>query len=244
MKVVAPYRPFAPEAISHQRLGPFDWPAALRMLAASVARSCRCATFALTDEATLLDVPAHRYPARCDRLMLWLLEVCLRYLESDDFDEDTAMLSPDMLVYQDLRPWFVADLGIVARLSPKFRASGRILLFGAQFWRRSGRDRLVALYRQALTIAEALDDATITWGADTVPFYRLLQPQHYGPCQREGLSVHFIGETALMQSISGVDQRAAEAGRSVLPRAPIMDFKYLRKRAMAAYFRATIGGAA
>lgn len=241
MKVVAPFRPFAPESPSHLAMPDFDWPGALEMLRASVRRSCGCETFALTDVDTTLPVPSHAYETHQRRLMLWLIEVCGCYLASDAFDQDTVMLSPDMLVYQDLAPFFRADLGIVARLSPKFLRAGRTLLFGAQFWSLAAKPRLAALYRRALAMARSLDDVTIQWGADIAPFYELLRPAKYGTTSRGDLSVHLFGESEVMASITGSDEQALSVGTRPTPPAPIVDFRYRRKLSMRAYFDLTIG---
>jgi len=240
VKAVTPFKPFEPESLAHQRLGEFDWIDAIGMLRVSVARSCRCPTVVLTDLSSDVPGDAHRYHTRHARLMPWLLEVCLRYLESDDFTDDTVMLSPDMLVYQNLSRWFRADLGIIARLSAKFRHN-RNLLFGVQFWRPSGREALVDLYRDALSEAESYSDDLLRWGADIEPFYARLRPERDGITTRGGLTVDFIGETALMVSINEVDRSALDASRPVYPAAPIVDFRYLRKKWMRPYFDATIG---
>lgn len=244
MKIVTPYRPFVPESLSHQRMPDFEWPAAIEMLRASAWESCQVETFVLTDCSTKGVGQAHRYVPERKRLMVWLLEVCLAYLESDDFDQDTAMLSPDMLVYSDLRPFFQADLGIVARLSPKFRESGRTLLFGAQFWRHAAKARLVDLYRRALAIADALPEHAQVWGADIEPFQRLISPSSYGTKTFGALSVHFFPEGDVMASTTARDEQRLQAGEAPVPEAPIVDFRYMRKLSMKAYFDATVGVAA
>jgi len=240
MKAVSPYRPFAPESPAHLKLGAFDWPAALTMLRASVRESCQCETFALTDRATQLPVPAHRYDTHEPRLMLWLLEVCLRYLESSDFDEDTVMLSPDVLVFDDLRPWFRADLGVIVRVAKKF-ADKKPLLNGVQFWRVEAQDRLVAFYRAVLALARTLPESEICWGADTEPIRRLLHPLQAGPMERAGLSVFGIRRMQMFVTVSSVDIANIRAGGRPSPLTPIIDFKYLRKHHMRDYFNATLG---
>lgn len=240
MKVVSPYRPFAPESPAHLRLGPFDWPGALGMLCASVQRACQCECYALTDLDTPLAVPAHRYPVTESRLMLWLLAVCRDYLRSDAFDDDTVLISPDALVFADLRPWFLADLGVVVRVSPKF-AQKKPLLNGVQFWRLAARRQLVAFYDEALAIARTLPDSLITWGADTEPLRRLLQPLVAGPMERAGLTVYGIRRMDLFQSVDQLDIGRVARGETPRPPTAIVDFRYLRKLSMAAYFAATRG---
>jgi hypothetical protein len=223
MKVVSPFRPFPPESQAHQKLGPFDWVRALKMLRKSVRVSCRCETWALTDVDTDLPVPAHAFVTTRRRLMLWLLEVCGCYLASPAFDQDTVMISPDMLVVSDISGWFTgADLGLMARLGPKH--ARRPILNGIQFWSLAGRDRLIAFYRQALACAEALPDSLIAWGADTEPLIRLLSPLSPGISERNGMRV------------------AMHDAKALTP--VVWDFKYLRKQRMADVFRHRFGSLA
>lgn len=237
MKIVTPFKPFAPESSSHRKMADFDWPAAVEMLRASAWHASR----------TPVVVLGEQYSTTHDRLMLWLLEVSLRYLESDDFDQDTAMLSPDMLVFKDLSPFFRADLGIVARLHPKFIKSGRTLLFGMQLWKHAGKDRLIALYRNALAIAEGLSDGAKVWGADIEPFHQLIPPTRYGTqafgTGRDKLWVDFIEDNVVMRSIGDGDMAALQAGRAPSTMAPVVDFRYTRKLHMRAFFDATVGPA-
>lgn len=237
MKVVSAYRPFPAESAAHKKLGAFDWPGALAMLRVSVRASCRCETYALTDLSTRIAGPAHRYPARESRLMLWLLEVWLQYLESDNFDDDTVMISPDALVFDDLRPWFQADLGVVVR-GGKF--AGKPLLNGVQFWARAAQPRLVAFYRQVRLMAARLTEDVIRWGGDTAPILELLAPLHAGLTTRAGLSVCGIRHEGFFRCPSAVDVARIANGRRPAP-TTITDFKYLKKQLMAAYFAATYG---
>lgn len=240
MKVVTPYRPFAPESAAHRKLGPFDWLAAIDMLRVSVRLSCRCDTYVLTDLDSDVPGPVYRYAALESRLMLWLLEVWLRYLESPAFDQDTVMISPDALVFQDLRSWFRADLGLVVRSGEKYE--GRRLLNGVQFWRHAAKDRLIAFYRAAYASAQQMDDALLCWGADTKAISAPLEPLSAGPSVYRGLSIYGIEQVLIMLGISGSDRLRLEEGKSVpWPAVPIADFKYLRKRLMPGYFNATIG---
>lgn len=231
MRVVAPFRPFAPESQAHQLLGPFDWVEALRMLRASVARSCACETWAITDVDTELPVPSLRYVTTHRRLMLWILEVSLRYLESSDFDQPTVMASPDVLVFSDLAPFVVEDLGVLVR-RPKFQSAGKPLMNALQFWHPRAQDALVAFYRKALAIAEALPETAITWGADTIPLVQLLHPLSAGAVvTREGLRVACFSEERVMLS----------AFEDKPPTTPATDFKYTRKLFMKTYFERHFG---
>jgi hypothetical protein len=240
VRVVAPYRPFAPESQAHKLLGDFDWFDALRMQQASVKRACNCEAVAISDVATPLPVPAKYYETRETRLMLWILEVSLRYLESNDFDRDTAMVSPDILVYADLRPFFRADLGVLVRFNDKH--SNRALLNGVQFWRRDARSLLVNFYERALEMARALPESVITWGADTAPIVELLSPLEPGVSDRCGLWVECLEAHQVMATLTrkGIDR--LEQGRAIQwPDTPLVDFRYLRKLHMRAFFDATIG---
>jgi hypothetical protein len=240
MKVVTPYRPGPAVSQSHRRLGAFDWIDAIRMLSASVTRACRCSTKAISDRP--LDVPSIAFETRSVHLMPWILEVCLRYLESDAFDDDTVMISPDMLVFRDLSPWFTADLGLIVRLEQKYRR--RPILNGVQWWRVSARDRLIAFYRRALGLALELPVDAQIWGGDTEPLVTLTAPLGDETVDRSGLSVRGVPCASVMQALSHQDEVALSQRRSVpWPSAAIIDFRYLRKRSMRAYFDATIGAA-
>jgi hypothetical protein len=240
VKVVTPYRPFAPESASHRKLGPFDWTGACEMLRASVTLACQCDTAILTDADTAVPGLAYRYPLRESRLMLWLLDVWLQYLESDAFEVDTVMISPDTLVYADLRPYFRADLGVIVRVAQKYR--DKPLLNGVQFWRHAAKDRLVALYRQALWISKTLPEDTICWGADTEAIHRVIAPLQPGLFERAGLTIDGIPRwTFLGEANHGDQDRIARGLPPKTPPLPVMDFKARRKLYMADYFDATIG---
>lgn len=240
MKVVSPFRPFPAESVEHHTLGPFDWVDALRMLGTSVYRSCRCATVAITDVDTDLPVPSHHYATRERRLMLWILEVSLRYIESDDFDEDTVMVCPDLLVYRDLRPFFRADLGLMVR-GDKF--VHRPIINSVQWWRVEAKVRLAAFMKQALDIAQSLPEELIVWGADSEPLRQLIAPilpDEVG--MRNGVSVAMLPFDTIVHELSSGERVQLETGRAVkAPPLPVTDFKYRRKQMMQAYFKATIG---
>jgi len=187
VRIVSPYRPFAPTSASHQQLGPFDWQDALRMLAASVATSCHCETMALTDVTTPLRVPAFAYPTTRSRLMLWILDVSLAYLASPDFDQDTVFVSPDSLVVGDLRPYFEGDLTLLVRTGDKYQH--RPILNSVQWWPIAAKDQLVGFYRQALILADAFPEPLVLWGADSEALRQLLDPIRVGLHTRAGLQV-------------------------------------------------------
>lgn len=236
MKIVAPYRPFAPESAAHLRLGPFDWIDALRMQRTTALRFCGCDTFALTDVDTDLDVPAYSYVTERRRLMLWILEVSLRYLESDDFDQDTVMVSPDILVMNDLRPWFQADLGVVVRLDSKFAQSDRPLLNSVQWWSHKAKPLLVHFYEDALAIADGLSENEIRWGADTVPLVNLLSPLQLGHFKRAGMTVVGFSPHMVLGAYTSSMLRKAQGGFGVDRSVPLLDFKYMRKLNMREFF--------
>jgi hypothetical protein len=241
IRVVSPYRPFAPESIEHERLGPFDWVQALRLLAASVAHSCDCETLALTDTATDLPVPALRYATTEPRLMRWILDVTLRYLESEAFDRDTALVSPDILVFRDLRPFFAGDLAILVRLGD--HVAGREILNGVQFFAHKGKKRLVKFYREALALAQTLPEKQQRWGGDTEPLQELLAPMTHGCAERRrGMKVAMWPASSVLWSVSSPILELMAKGQPVpWPTSPVVDFKYLRKKFLFAYFNATLG---
>lgn len=238
MRVVSAYRPFAPESGAHKELGPFDWVGALRMLAASVRRSCHCDTVALTDPRTPLPLPAFRYETESTRLMLWILEVSLRYLESADFDRDTVFVSPDTLVLGDLRPFFAGDLTLLVRSAPKYQ--NRPILNAVQWWPLESRDRLINFYRQALALAQDLPDNCIRWGADSESLRRMIAPLEIGIHHRAGLRVSMREAISVLYSVTGSTRTALAAGHAPALNYPVIDFKGLRKRDMRAYFQAVM----
>lgn len=243
MKVVSPYRPFVPESAPHRKLGPFDWVGALHMLATSASVCSHCRTYAITDVDTTLPLMSYRYQTRERRLMLWILEVCLCYLQSDDFDQDTVMVCPDILVMGNLAPYFVADLGVIVRLDEKYVKAERPLLNSVQWWRAAAKDRLVAFYRQALEMAKTLPPHLIEWGADTVPLVRLLSPLQHGFFDRAGLSVHAVDQRHIMYGFSTTLLRRIEGGRREDFDLPLLDFKYGRKTSMRTFYNIAFGQA-
>lgn len=243
MRVVTPFRPFPAVSDEHRALGPFDWSDAITMLRESVRRSCRCQTVVLTDQDSVATVPgpvfAYRTTER-DYLMLWILEVSLRYLESDDFTEDTAFCSPDVLVFRDLHSWFAGDFGIVVR---KHRE--RPILNSVQWWSRRGKDRLIALYRDAIRIARKSPEASKVWGADSEPFRKLLKPLRPG-CgpKRDGLVVNLVDHRDVLEALTSAAIETLRQGQRPEPARAVIDFRYLRKHYMRAYYDATIGATA
>lgn len=238
MIVVSPYRPFPAESSSHRQLdGAFDWIAALRMLATSVRRSCGCDTVALTDVDTNLPVPAYRYQTAQRRLMLWILEISLAYLQSDDFTQDTIFITPDTVVCRDLRPYFAGDLTILVRSQPKYH--NRPILNALQWWPVRAKDRLAAFYADTLTLALQMPDNLIRWGADSESLRQRLAPMTPGLQSRAGLSVSMREANTVLLSITNSIMANMDRGRSgaigTLP--PVVDFKGpIRKRYMARYF--------
>lgn len=245
MRIVSPFRPFVPESVEHMNLGPFDWHSALEMSRESVTR-LGGEWFALTDVDTTLHVPALKYQTVSRRLMVWIVEIALRYLESAEFDCDTVMMSPDMLLYGRLEPFVQGDLGVVVRTGAKYRESGRTVLNACQVWRHAAQARLVAFYRQAVAIAQRLPEERLRWGGDTDPLIQLLAPiGEAGLMDRGGLQVFFIDEAIIMDSVTEEEIGLLRDGRFKRhASAPMTDFKYKKKLAMAAYFDATIGRAA
>jgi hypothetical protein len=228
-QVVSPYRPFPAESDEHLALGPFDWEGALGMLRESATKSCGVETYAITDVDTELPVPAFRFETEERRLMLWILEVSLRYLESPAFTRDTVMVSPDALILGDLAPWFTADLGVLVRPEQKHQQSGRAILNQVQWWRVKAKKRLAQFYREALALAKTLPEDVIKWGADTAPLQQLLSPMEVGLTERAGLSVDLIHASVPMESLSSVNINRLDCGLPLLVSRPVLDFRYTRK---------------
>lgn len=241
LRIVSPYRPFEPESQAHQILGPFDWVAALQMLRASVRRSCDCETVAITDVDTALPGPTFQYATTARRLMLWILDVARCYLESADFDRDTIMLSPDLLVFGDLRPWM--DAGYFTVLM-RTAYPDHPILNAVQFWPLRRKRLLTQFYDEAWAIAQTLPEGELRWGGDTEPLRQLLQPLTPGLVMRHGKPLaRLIESDEVLHAFSSGMASALAHGTVVRPLRPVLDFRYTRKRHMRAYYDATIGEA-
>jgi hypothetical protein len=237
IRVVSPYRPFEPESQAHQMLGPFDWVAALQMLRTSVTKAMACDTVAITDRDTALPGPTFQYDTVERRLMLWILEVASCYLHSDDFDRDTIMLSPDLLVFQDLRPWMGEHLVILMRGG----YPDHPILNAVQFWPVRCKAALIAFYDRALEIGRTLDEGYLRWGGDTEPLRRLLAPLEPGLVVRDGLPVRLLESDEIIQAFSSSQAIALTRGQALQPVRAVLDFRYTRKQHLAKYFEAVFG---
>lgn len=241
LRIVAPFLPLPLEAPHHIELADFDWMDAFRMLSDSTQIACGVPTEAITDVSANLPVPALTYHTTHRRLMLWVLEVCACYLESDAFDRDTVMLDVDQLVYGNLARWFAPriDLGILVRPTPK-GAPGFAILNGVQFWSVRGKDRLATFYRQALAMACTLPEKDILWGADTIVLERLLEPLDRGLQRRAGLTARLIESDDVLHALNSSQVRHLEAGKMRPPARDVLCFRNLRKPYMRAVFDQTI----
>jgi hypothetical protein len=242
MQVVSPYRPFPPESKHHQVLGPFDWVGAFRMMADSVDRSCHCEARIITDWTTTCGVPSYHFETTETRLMLWMLEVSLRFLESEHFDRNTAMVCPDVLVYGDISKYFRGDLGLIVRLGEKFQAKQKTFINGTQWWAIRAKPRLIEFYRQALDVAKTLPESSIVWGADTESIRQLVHPMCEGLVKRAGLTIQMVPYERVMTAFpsSAIDHLQGRR-LAAWPTVPLMDFRARRKLYMRAFYDATYG---
>lgn len=247
MKLVAPFRPFPKESVYHQALADFDWIDAIRMLSRSAEVSCGVPVHIITDVDTDLDldVPILKYRTEHRRLMLWTLEACLRYLESDDFVQDTVMLDCDQLILKDLRPWFgqLCDLTVLMRTTPKHQHAWNKLLNGVQFWSVRGKKRLIALYRHVLAVAEQLPDADLQWGGDTIALRNVLEPMAPGFSLRSGVRVRMVDYQDVLEALSEDQIRGMAHGIAPKPTRAVFDFRYGRKLHMRQAYEMTVGKA-
>jgi hypothetical protein len=242
MRIVAPYRPFPPEADHHLELAAFDWVDAIRMMSHSAEIACQCPVHVLTDVDTDLPMPAFRYVTTERRLMLWYLEVAACYLASDDFDRDTVMLDSDQLLFQDLSPWFAKGIDFSISFRPNVKHRNDIpILNGVQFWAKRAQDRLVAFYRQALAIARTLPEERVKWGADSDALRILLAPLIVGVHLRHGLLVRLLDSNRLIDALSQRQIRQLELnGQMSWPTRAVLDFRNTRKHFMRRAYEATI----
>lgn len=247
IRIVAPFKPFVSECGTHtllEREG-FDWNAAIAMMIESARASCEdCPVHILTDIDTPLDFPALRYHTTSTRLMIWSIEICLRYLQSRDFDRNTVMLDCDQLIYGNLRKWFKkdpkVDIGVLVRPHGKhIEPGGEPLLNGVQFWHRSGRNRLVAFYQRCLDVVQQLPEHRIAWGGDTDALRQLIEPLEIGVTERSGATVQMWPAEDVLESWSSTHAAMLDAGDVPVIRHAVLDFRALRKRHMAAMFHAS-----
>lgn len=224
-----------PVSQAHQLLGDFDWLAAIAMHRETVRRSAGAESVILTDTEADLPGPLHRYPTAEPWLMLWILEVSLAYIASDDFDRDTAFVSPDVLCFDPLRDRFEGlDLGVVVRADPKY--ARRPLLNGVQLWAHGAKDRLARFFAEALERARALPREQIVWGADTTPLVDMLAPIAPGVRERRGMRVAMIEESEILYTPTEWEVLSRRAfARGGVPRG-LVDFKYLRKHRMREFY--------
>lgn len=247
MRVVAPYQAFPVEAHPEaEAIVSFDWIDALRMLNHSVEQTCSCSVDVLTDATTVVPLNAFRYRTTSQRLQLWLNEIRLAYLESEAFDQDTVLVSPDTLVMAGLGGVFERqiDLGILVRDHPKFAGQWKSILNSVQWWRYAARDQLVAFYRQVVTIGQGLEEGYQLWGGDTEALRLLLEPIAAGITIREGLRVEMMRAKLVFRSLETDQIAALASGRAMVrPTVPLFDFKYTRKQYMRAAFEQLFAGA-
>lgn len=246
IRIVAPFKPFPAECGTHQVLERegFDWNAAIAMMMDTARTHCEdCPVHVLTDLDSPITAPALRYPTTSQRLMVWSIEVCLRFLQSKDFDRNTVMLDCDQLVFGNLRKWFkktpAVDLGVLVRPHGKhLQEGGEPLLNGVQFWHRSGRKRLVAFYERCLEVVQQLPEHRIAWGGDTDALRSLIEPIEIGIFERAGAIVQMWPAEDVLQSWSSNHTALLEAGEVPEIHSAVLDFRAMRKRYMAAMFHA------
>lgn len=245
LRIVAPFKRFAAECGTHQLLERegFDWDAAIAMMMETArATNEDCPVHVLTDLDEPITVPALRYATSAPRLMVWAIEVCLQYLQSEDFDRNTVMLDCDQLVFGDLRQWFKknppVDIGVLVRPHGKhLQPGGEPLLNGVQFWHHAGRDRLIAFYQRCLEVVQQLPEHRIAWGGDTDALRALIEPIEIGIVERSGASVQMWPAEDVLESWSSMHTEILEAGQVPKVRNAVLDFRAMRKRYMAAMYQ-------
>jgi hypothetical protein len=164
--------------------------------------------------------------------------VALSYLRSDDFDRDTIMLSPDLLVFGDLRPWM--DRYFVVLMRSEYEKHP--ILNGVQFWPVRLKRQLVAFYTSALEIGQTLDEGHLRWGGDTEPIRQLLEPLAPGLVMRNGKPIaRLVEANDIMQAFTTVQAAALTRGEAQRPVRAVLDFRYLRKHSQRKYFELIFG---
>lgn len=233
-RIVTPFRPFVAEAKEQREVGPFDWHAAIAMMRESARRACGVEPIVITDvDTTTIRAPVFAYETTSRRLMPWVVEIALRYIESEDFDRDTILVMPDMLVFGDLARWFTIgdfDLGLIARTRPIERP----LLNSVQFWPFSHREGLRTIYAAAFDETKRLPEPEIVWGGDTTVFVRLFGPVVPGVLAKTDLGVvRFLDADHVIVPYTAPLLRKPPPDR-------VVDFRYMRKQHMREYFDAMV----
>jgi hypothetical protein len=185
------------------------------MLSHSAEIACGVPVQVITDTSADLSLPALRYETTHRRLMLWVLEACVKYLESDDFDRDTVCLDCDQLIFSDLSRFFAPrmDLGILLRPMMARRDTWKKVINGVQFWAVRAKSKLAAFYRAALARAEQMSGELQAWGADTQALRELLEPiTAVGLVERMGLRVHLISDTRVSFPLTETQIEGLQAG--------------------------------
>jgi hypothetical protein len=243
IRLVAPFLPVPPENLHHKSLGDFDWMDSIRMLSHSAEVACGAPVQVLTAATAAMPLPCLRYETTHRRLMLWMLEVYVKYLESPDFDRDTVVLDCDQLIFRDLAPFFSnnVDLKLLVRSGAKHRHTWKKLLNGVQFWSLRGKARLIPFFREALQRAEQMPDNIIAWGADTAAIRDMLEPIAPGMVTRYGARVEMMEYSRVLEALSDDQIQAMESGIAPKPHRAVLDFRYMRKLYMERVYETTIG---
>jgi hypothetical protein len=244
LRLIAPFKPFAPESALHQAYADFDWIAQIQRLLYSGQVACAGADVrVVTDLTTDLPVPLLRYPTAQRRLMLWTLEALLRYVESPDFDRNTVALDCDQLIYRDLAPFFHAgvDLGVLIRPTGKHVEPGGFpLLNGVLFLQWHGRHQLPAFFARALDIAAGMPEDQLRWGADQEAVRLMLEPLELGIVQRSGLTVCMRHVDEVIETISQRHIDGIARGECPWPVRAVLDGRWRRKEFLAPAYEQTI----
>jgi hypothetical protein len=241
LRLVAPFKSIVPYKEHHIELPEGWWFDAITMLRDTGLHRAHANTYVITDEETELPfLHVLRYATRERCLMTWIVEVSLLYLESEAFDQDTVFISPDSLVRKNI-DWFDGTFDIAVTARPmKEKYQRRPLKNGLQWWPLASKERLIALYREALSIARSLSDEEQRWGGDTTPFLQLLGPIVPGLHEVGTLRVMVFPHPTLME-ITNVVMRKLREGHCPDAGAAVADFKYRSKANMADYYRRTFG---
>lgn len=232
-RIVSPFRPFKPESEEHINLGPFDWLRAMNMLKISAQYCAHTEVVVLTDEKSHIGLPAFRYKPRCNRLMPWILDVSLAYLESEEFDRDTWFISPDMMVMKELDNIVPAHADLML-LSHNEHLP---IINHTQFWRHKAKKKLIKFFRQCYERSLKLSEDHLRWGADTEPFINFLDPVPLdgGSKKYQGLNIHFLPRASIALRVNERVLNKGSGHWQSFP-VPIAEFTYGRKKHMDCFF--------
>ena len=154
-------------------------------------------------------------------LMIWILEAQKNYIESDAFNCNSVLFSPDALIIKPLEEIFEQDFDCAVTLR-----ADTILNNGVIFIKPQNKNRLIKLWDDAIKKCWSYHAALQNWGGDQKALQDVLSSADYKP---HGLNVIKVD----MEKYNAPYIRAGiETNKELLEKASIVHFKGDRKKLM------------